>query len=332
MDPGSYVKVKCVASGERNQSEVIKGLIFKKNAAHKHMPTKCKNPRLLLVKGVLGQRELVLSSFNSMNQEKDYMKSINEMIEACHPNLVLVEKSVSRDIQEFLLAKGMTLVFDMKIARLERIARCIGSQIIPSVDILTNRNIKQCDSFRIEKIVEEHNSSTEVGRKTGKTLMFLEGFSKPLGCTILLKGAPIDELKRVKRVIQYTIFAAYHLILETSFFADQRALFSNIDTSEGNDSSANNGLQEITSPNSDFCSDIPASNGVLENSTDEGFYTAQLNASLSSDDSGFVHGNDFCEDNFTQEDLPKGENNENAMKLSRSLSSSDLSMMLMSSF
>lgn len=358
MDPGSYVKVKCVASGARNQSQVIKGLIFKKNAAHKHMPTKCKNPRLLLIKGVLGQRELGLSSFNSMDQEKDYLKSINEMIEACHPNLVLVEKSVSRDVQEFLLAKGMTLVFDMKIARLERIARCIGSQIIPSADILTNRNIKQCDSFHIEKLVEEHNSSTEAGRRTTKTLMFLEGFSKPLGCTILLKGAHIDELKRVKRVIQYTIFAAYHLILETSFFADQRALFSNIDSPEDNNASANKGLQEIASgpaPSSDSSSNIPASNGLLENSaheelenstheglenktheglensTHEGFYTPPLEVSTSLDDPEFVCDTDFYEDNFTQ-DLIGGMTNENSENHSCALSSSELSRVLMSSF
>lgn len=328
MDPGSYVKIKCVATGARNQSQVIKGLIFKKNAAHKHMPIKCKNPRLLLVKGVLGQRELGLSSFDSMDQEKDYLKSINEMIEACHPNLVLVEKSVSRDVQEFLLAKGMTLVFDMKIARLERIARCTGSQIISSANILTNRDMKQCDSFHIERLTEEHNSSTEVGKRTSKTLMFLEGFSKPLGCTILLKGAHIDELKRIKRVVQYTIFAAYHLILETSFFADQRALFSNIDSSEGNDALTDKAVPTIA-PSSNF-SDTP--NRFLENSAHEGFYTTHVDTSRSSDDPGFAGDDDFCEDNFAQGHLPRSLSNKNAVKQSSSLSSSDLSMQLMSSF
>jgi hypothetical protein len=49
-------------------SEVIKGLVFKKNTAHKHMPTACHNPRLLLLKGVLGHSDVGLSSFDSMNQ------------------------------------------------------------------------------------------------------------------------------------------------------------------------------------------------------------------------------------------------------------------------
>ena len=49
-----------------------------------------------------------------------------EMIKICHPDVILVEKSVSRDIQESILAKGMTLVFDMKLHRLERVDRCTG--------------------------------------------------------------------------------------------------------------------------------------------------------------------------------------------------------------
>lgn len=49
-------------------SQVVKGLVFKKHAAHKHMPTKHKNPRLLLVQGVLGQSSSGLSSFDSMEQ------------------------------------------------------------------------------------------------------------------------------------------------------------------------------------------------------------------------------------------------------------------------
>nr|GFC17047.1 1-phosphatidylinositol-3-phosphate 5-kinase FAB1B-like [Tanacetum cinerariifolium] len=40
---------------------------------------------------------------------------------------------------------------------------------------------------------------------------------------ILLRGANGDELKKVKHVIQYGVFAAYHLALKTSFLADEGA-------------------------------------------------------------------------------------------------------------
>ncbi|XWS23446.1 hypothetical protein CRYUN_Cryun28dG0014500 [Craigia yunnanensis] len=233
MGPDGYVKVKCIATGSRGQSQLIKGLVFKKRAAHKHMQTKYKNPRLLLIQGELGQSSSGLSSFSSLDEEKSHLKSLIEMIDMCHPNVILVEKTVSRDVQECILAKGITLVFDMKLHRLERVARCTGSPIIPSDALINqklkqNESFKQCDSFHIEKFVEEHAYFGEGGKRPSKTLMFLEGCPKRLGCTILLKGSHSEELKQIKCIVQYAVVMAYHLILETSFLIDQKAMFSTI--------------------------------------------------------------------------------------------------------
>lgn len=100
----------------------------------------------------------------------------------CQPNVILVEKSVSRDVQESILEKRMTLVFDMKLHRLERVARCTGSPIISS-DSLMNQKLKQCDYFHIEKFKEEH-AIDEGGKRPSKTLMFLEGCPTRQGCTV----------------------------------------------------------------------------------------------------------------------------------------------------
>lgn len=109
------------------------------------------------------------------------MKSILDMIERYQPNVVLVENAVSRDIQESILKKGVTLVFDMKQHRLEKVARCTGSL---SADILVSRKLRQCDSFHFEKFVEEHSASGDAGKKPSKTLMFIEGCPTRLGCTV----------------------------------------------------------------------------------------------------------------------------------------------------
>lgn len=45
---------------------------------------------------------------------------------------------------------------------------------------------------------------------------------------ILLKGSHSEELKKIKWVMQYAVVMAYHLILETSFLIDQKAMFSTI--------------------------------------------------------------------------------------------------------
>ncbi|XP_063948669.1 putative 1-phosphatidylinositol-3-phosphate 5-kinase FAB1D isoform X2 [Daucus carota subsp. sativus] len=208
-----------------SKRKLVKGMVFKKHAAHKHMPTNYKKPRLLLIQGALDRSLRGLSSFESMKQEKDTLKSIIEDIAKCNPNVILVEKTVSRDIQESILAKGMTVVIDMKLHRLQRVARCTGSLILSS-DTLSGKKLRQCNSFHFEKLVEEHAVSSESGKKPSKTLMFLDGCPTRRGCTILLKGTNSEKLKKIKLVVQHAVLMAYHLILETAFLLDQNAMFS----------------------------------------------------------------------------------------------------------
>ncbi|PIA41011.1 hypothetical protein AQUCO_02300055v1 [Aquilegia coerulea] len=232
VDLKKQVKVKCIASGFCTQSQLINGLVFKKNASHKHMRTKYEKPKLLLLDGLLGHSSSGLSSFDSMEQENGNLKSIIETLEMCHPDVVLVEGTVSRDVQESLLAKGIALVFDMKHRRLERIARYTGSQIFSSPDSLISQKLKLCQSFHFEGFVEEHDILRESEKIPVKTLMFLEGCHRPFGFTILLKGAHSVELKKIKSVVHSVILMAYHLMLETSFLVDQRAMFSTIRSME----------------------------------------------------------------------------------------------------
>ncbi|KAI0523274.1 hypothetical protein KFK09_005669 [Dendrobium nobile] len=226
MDPGGYVKVKCVACGSRNESKVIKGVVCKKNVAHRRMPSRVEKPRLLILGGALEYQRVtnLLSSFDTLlQQEMDHLKMAVAKIDAQHPNVLLVEKSVSRYAQDYLLAKNISLVLNIKRPLLERISRCTGAQIVPSIDHLSSLKLGHCDLFHVDRFFEDHGSACQNGNKLTKTLMFFEGCPKPLGCTILLKGANGDELKKVKHVIQYGVFAAYHLALETSFLADEGA-------------------------------------------------------------------------------------------------------------
>ncbi|KAL9228476.1 hypothetical protein vseg_004055 [Gypsophila vaccaria] len=226
MDPGGYVKVKCLASGRRSESVVIKGIVCKKNVAHRRMSTRIEKPRVMILSGALEYQRVsnLLSSFHTLLQQEMYhLKMAVAKIDAHRPDILLVEKSVSRYAQEYILAKDISLVLNIKRPLLERIARCTGAQIVTSIDHLSAQMIGYCDLFHVEKCFEDHGSAGQSGKKLTKTLMYFEDCPKPLGCTILLRGANGDELKKLKHVVQYGIFAAYHLALETSFLADERA-------------------------------------------------------------------------------------------------------------
>ncbi|KAL5553392.1 hypothetical protein UlMin_040793 [Ulmus minor] len=226
MDPGDYVKVKCVASGSPSESILVKGVVCTKNIKHKRMTSQYKNPRLLILGGALEYQRVPnqLASFDTLlQQENDHFKMIISKIEALRPNVLLVEKSVSSYAQEYLLAKEISLVLNVKKPLLQRIARCTGALITPSIDKISTTRLGHCELFRLEKISEKHESNNQFNKKPSKTLMFFEGCPRRLGCTVLLKGTNREELKKLKHVVQYAVFAAYHLSLETSFLADEGA-------------------------------------------------------------------------------------------------------------
>ncbi|CAK9324031.1 unnamed protein product [Citrullus colocynthis] len=225
MDPGDYVKVKCIASGHPHESTLIKGVVCTKNIKHKRMTSQFKNPRLLLLGGSLEYHQVAnqLASFNTLlHQENDHLKTIISKIESLRPNVLLVEKSVSSCAQDYLLAKEISLVLNVKRPLLERIARCTGSSLTPSIDHISMARLGHCELFRLERVTEEHGDGNQ-NKKLSKTLMFFEGCPKRLGCTVLLKGMCREKLKKVKHVVQYAVFAAYHLSLETSFLVDEGA-------------------------------------------------------------------------------------------------------------
>lgn len=226
MDPVDYVKVKCLASGSPSDSTVIKGVVCTKNIKHKRMISQYKNPRLLILGGALEYQRVPnqLASLDTLLQQgNDHLKMIVSKIEALRPNVLLVEKSVSSFALDHLLTKEISLVLNVKKPLLERIARCTGALITPSIDNISTTRLGHCELFHLEKFTEEHENANQFNKKPSKTLMFFEGCPRRLGCTVLLKGTNREELKKVKHVVQYAVFAAYHLSLETSFLADEGA-------------------------------------------------------------------------------------------------------------
>lgn len=226
MDPSEYVKVKCIASGKCADSTLVKGIVCHKNVQHRRMTSKFKNPRLLLLGGALEYNQRSQNQLSSLTglpqQEIDYLTATVARIDAAHPNVLLVEKTVAGIAQETLLSKEVSLVLKVKRPLLDRIARCTGA-VISSVDNLEASKVGQCEQFRIDKFEEDLNLTGGGTKKNIKYLMFFEGCPRPLGCTILLRGASTEELKRVKKAVMLTVTYVYHLSLETSFLADEGA-------------------------------------------------------------------------------------------------------------
>lgn len=89
-------------------------------------------------------------------QEQEYLRHTVARIAAMTPDLVLVQRNVSRLAQESLLRLGISLVLNVKPQVLERVARITGADIVKSVDAQVGRpRLGTCSNFYIKSFTSE---------------------------------------------------------------------------------------------------------------------------------------------------------------------------------
>ncbi|CAN9498578.1 unnamed protein product [Ophioblennius macclurei] len=221
MDIRQLVHIKKICGGKKFDSTVVNGFICTKNIAHKKMNAYIKNPKILLLKCSIEYLYREETKFTCIDpivlQEREFLKNYVQRIADVRPNLVLVEKTVSRIAQEMLLEHGITLVINVKPQVLDRVSRMTQGDLVMSMDqLLTKPRLGTCHKFYMQPFTLANNEQ--------KTLMFFEGCPPHLGCSIKLRGASEYELSRVKEIIMLMVCVAYHSQLEISFLMDEFAM------------------------------------------------------------------------------------------------------------
>ena len=101
---------------------------------------------------------------------------------------------------------------------LKMIARATQTIICPNINLLDkNFVVGQCLSFRVEQIKNTSNQNHQSLSET-TSLMFLEGCQAKLGCSIVLSGPEIKEIKQVRCAIKSCLKTARILLIERELF------------------------------------------------------------------------------------------------------------------
>ncbi|KAG2393413.1 hypothetical protein C9374_006944 [Naegleria lovaniensis] len=224
MDIRNCLKVKKVLGSNMSKSEYVDGgVVFSKNVVHKRMKTNLKNPKLLILSCPIAYQyhKAETQSMTSMDilisQEEEFLKLLVERIAEKKPDLVFVEKSVSRFAKELLLSKGIAVVVNVKRKVLERISKCTGYPILSSIDeydqSILHMNLNQTPPPQCT-----HAYMKRIGNKN---LFIVCGKYTDAQSTVVLRGEDEKELELVKPIFKFAVYVAYNLKLETEFFFDE---------------------------------------------------------------------------------------------------------------
>uniref|UniRef100_A0A1A9W6H5 1-phosphatidylinositol-3-phosphate 5-kinase n=1 Tax=Glossina brevipalpis TaxID=37001 RepID=A0A1A9W6H5_9MUSC len=219
MDIRNFVNFKKIAGGKRVESSIVGGVVFSKNVAHKEMATRVEQPRILLLQCPIVY-ERIEGKFVSIStvllQEKEYLRHVCARIMSFKPNVVLVHKNVAGVAQDMLRSHGITLVLDVKLSVMDRLARTLQCDVLTNIEgNIAQPKLGICDAFYIRNY-NDGNGST-------KTLMFFEKLANPRGFTCLLRGGNNKELAKVKKIASFLVYARYNWRLEMSFLLDEYA-------------------------------------------------------------------------------------------------------------
>jgi 1-phosphatidylinositol-3-phosphate 5-kinase len=227
MDIRHYVKLKKIPGGRPGDTSYVSGLVFTKNLALKGMSRNIPRPNILIITFPLEyarQQQHFMSLEPVIRQEREFLENLVSRISALHPNLLLVERTVSGLALGLLEQAGIATAYNVKPSVLEAVSRCTQTRIVTSMDkLLTTTLHSDCSSFDVKTYVHS-------GRK--KTYMYISGCPKELGCTIVLRGGSDEVLRKVKRITEFMIYVVYNLRLETCVMRDEFVQIPNSPTED----------------------------------------------------------------------------------------------------
>ena len=220
MDIRQYVIIKVIPGGAPNDTAIINGLVCTKSVAHRKMCQDIINPRILLLRSSI-EYQRVENKFSSLEpqilQEHEYLRNCVGRIATLQPDIVFVEKTVSRLAQGFLLDANITLVLNVKPNVMERVARFTQATIVSSIDGLVKQTtMGSCQHFYIR--------THQLPDGKTKSLMYFDGCAKNLGCTVTLHGSLVmPELRAIKNILRFMTYAMYNARLENAYLFDEHA-------------------------------------------------------------------------------------------------------------
>lgn len=140
-------------------------MVLENNIADRHMKTNILNPRIVLVEGSLTFDDTSRSFLDIetiMKQEKHYLKSIEKSLLVVNPDVVVVEKEVSRKIVERIRDIGCSLIMNVPKAELKRLAWLTQTFVIPSVDFIDETfKCGTCEEFLVQAQLDDTKYSKQ---------------------------------------------------------------------------------------------------------------------------------------------------------------------------
>ena len=199
--------------------------MFKKNLLDRKMPWSIENARILLLSSSIDvdflQPNSHFSSFdNFITHEKGFFKTVAKNILRLQPNVILLEKTIHRNVAEWLKKHNIMIFVKVKrnlISKIARLTRCrIVNDFTKLGDLNPEEYIGKCSNVYVKKMGVFEPKLNEHDSDSTQDILYIEGCNPLYGVTITISGPNLTELKTLKSSLKTILKIGRNWLLEHS--------------------------------------------------------------------------------------------------------------------
>lgn len=209
----SFVKLKRIPGGLPSHSQYIDGVVFSQILTMKSMPQHISNPSILLARNLFEHPRLHVSKILEISrQELSRYDTLIQRVAQLKPHIILTTGGAGRSILKRFDQMGIAVLTHVKDSVIERVSLYTHATISTYESLSFNTALGHCSRFDVKTFRYENKV---------KKYIFLSGIPKELGCTVVLRGADMESLATVKKIVQFMVYIMFNLKLETSLLREE---------------------------------------------------------------------------------------------------------------
>lgn len=220
MDINDYVEIKLIEYENDSKCKYINGCVIMNNIADRRMKSNIENPQILLIGNSVGfcQEDSFADLETIIKQEDHYLKILMDRIEQVKPDVIIIEKDISRSVLAKLRDMNITVITNVERKSIEKIARWTETLITPSINLIEKRFILgTCKRFYVKiGAIKSIKDKSQIMAAT-QSLIYFDKWKPWYGSTICLSGPNQNHLKTFKKYLQKILKYSRDIILEKEY-------------------------------------------------------------------------------------------------------------------
>ncbi len=190
------IKIEKKQGGSIDDTELIKGIIIDKEAAHPSMPKHIENAKILLIDAALEVKstetdaKIEITSPDQMqaflDQESKMLKDMAEKVIKTGATVVFSQKGIDDMVQHYLAKNKIVAARRVKQSDMSKLAKATGATVVSNINEVAKEDLG------FAGIVEEKKIA-------GEEMIFVKDCKNPKAVSILIRGGTehvVDEVKR----------------------------------------------------------------------------------------------------------------------------------------